>query len=73
MNVFAKRQYLKCFTDQTTPKSFNSMTVYRLSLLLRKRDANAIFCQSVGELCSNAAPEPIRDATHMAWVFEFGL
>ena len=73
MNDFPKRYLLKLSTDQTTPKRSNSLTLHSLSLLLRKRDANAIVCESAAERCSNAAHKPKRDASHLTRVSKFRL
>ncbi|XP_075255316.1 uncharacterized protein LOC142348034 [Convolutriloba macropyga] len=44
----------------------------RSSLELRKRDANATLCQPVGERCSNAAPNPALEASHLIRVSRCG-
>ena len=67
---FPNKKYSK---DHTTPKNSKSITLYFSSLELRNRYAHATVCQPVGDRCSNAAPKPALEASHLTRVSKCGL
>ena len=47
--------------------------LYLSSTEFKKRDANATVCHPLGVRCSNAHPNPLREASHLIRVSNSGL